>query len=98
MTLPPIWSFADHAQCAVMACPSSWTKTNRPFLGSLALNSRQPALRAVGEPAIVPARTVLEIDNLQTHFFTAVGTVRAVDGVSYALKAGETLGVEIGRA
>ena len=36
---------------------------------------------------------VLEIDGLQTHFFTAVGTVRAVDGVSYALKPGETLGV-----
>ena len=32
---------------------------------------------------------VLEIDGLQTHFFTAVGTVRAVDGVSYALKPGE---------
>jgi len=36
---------------------------------------------------------VLEIDGLQTHFFTAAGTVRAVDGVSYSLKAGETLGV-----
>src|SRR5580765_7278214 len=38
-------------------------------------------------------RTILQIENLQTHFFTAVGTVRAVDGVSYALKSGETLGV-----
>ena len=57
------------------------------------MNSRQSALRAVGEPAVAPARTVLEIDNLQTHFFTAIGTVRAVDGVSYTLKAGETLGV-----
>jgi len=35
----------------------------------------------------------LEIDNLQTHFFTASGVVRAVDGVSYAVRAGETLGV-----
>ncbi|WP_421997378.1 ABC transporter ATP-binding protein [Reyranella sp.] len=47
----------------------------------------------VGEPAAAPARTVLEIDDLQTHFFTAIGTVRAVDGVSYALASGETLGV-----
>jgi oligopeptide/dipeptide ABC transporter ATP-binding protein len=36
---------------------------------------------------------VLELDNLQTHFFTADGVVRAVDGVSYAVKRGETLGV-----
>jgi len=39
------------------------------------------------------SRTILQVDNLQTHFFTAVGTVRAVDGVSYDLKSGETLGV-----
>jgi peptide/nickel transport system ATP-binding protein len=37
--------------------------------------------------------TVLEIDNLQTHFFTPSGVIRAVDGVSYSLRAGETLGV-----
>jgi oligopeptide/dipeptide ABC transporter ATP-binding protein len=36
---------------------------------------------------------VLEIDDLRTHFFTQAGVVRAVDGVSYAVRAGETLGV-----
>jgi len=57
------------------------------------LNPRDPAPRAVGEPAVVPAQTILQIEDLQTHFFTAIGTVRAVDGVSYTLKSGETLGV-----
>ena len=41
----------------------------------------------------MPAQPLLEIDNLQTHFFTAAGTVRAVDGVSYTRRRGETLGV-----
>jgi oligopeptide/dipeptide ABC transporter ATP-binding protein len=36
---------------------------------------------------------ILQVEELQTHFFTAVGTIRAVDGVSYALNSGETLGV-----
>jgi len=57
------------------------------------LNPRDPGPRAVGEPAVVPAPTILQIEDLQTHFFTAIGTVRAVDGVSYELKSGETLGV-----
>ena len=42
---------------------------------------------------MTPSRTILEIDNLQTHFFTAAGVVQAVDGVSYSVKSGETLGV-----
>ena len=33
---------------------------------------------------------ILQVEGLQTHFFTAVGTVRAVDGVSYSLDSGET--------
>jgi peptide/nickel transport system ATP-binding protein len=36
---------------------------------------------------------LLEIDNLQTHFRTPDGINRAVDGVSFHVKAGETLAV-----
>ena len=36
---------------------------------------------------------LLEIDGLQTNFFTDAGTVHAVDGVSLKVRKGETLGV-----
>ena len=36
---------------------------------------------------------LLEIDDLRTHFFAAGRVVRAVDGVSFAVRTGETLGV-----
>src|SRR5438552_11600214 len=57
------------------------------------LNDLEPIERAPAEPAAAPAKPLLEIDNLQTHFFTAAGVVRAVDGVSYEVRAGEVLGV-----
>jgi oligopeptide/dipeptide ABC transporter ATP-binding protein len=34
---------------------------------------------------------LLEVRDLKTYFFTAAGTVRAVDGVSYNVRAGETV-------
>ncbi|WP_071798453.1 ABC transporter ATP-binding protein [Natronohydrobacter thiooxidans] len=37
--------------------------------------------------------SLLQIDNLQTHFFTSAGVVKAVDGVSYAVDRGEVLAV-----
>ncbi len=36
---------------------------------------------------------LLNIEGLQTHFFTEAGTVRAVDGVSLMVRKGETLGI-----
>jgi oligopeptide/dipeptide ABC transporter ATP-binding protein len=36
---------------------------------------------------------LLEVDDLRTHFFTREGVVRAVDGVSFSLEKGKTLGI-----
>jgi oligopeptide transport system ATP-binding protein len=43
------------------------------------------------EPECVMA--LLEIENLRVYFHTRAGVVRAVDGVSYAVEKGETLGI-----
>ena len=50
----------------------------------MAVSSAPPA--AAGTP-------LLEVDNLSTYFDTVSGTVRSVDGVSYRVEAGRTLGV-----
>ena len=36
---------------------------------------------------------LLEVDDLRTYFHTRAGVARAVDGVSFSLKSGETLGI-----
>ena len=42
---------------------------------------------------ILKGETVLEVKNLQTHFFTDEGVVKAVDDVSFSLRKGEVLGI-----
>ena len=44
-------------------------------------------------PSTVQDDVILEVKNLRTYFQTSYGTVKAVDGVSYYVKRGETLGV-----
>src|SRR6266542_2951463 len=44
-------------------------------------------------PRPLDTEVVLEVKDLKTHFFLREGTVRAVDGVSYRLFHGRTLGV-----
>jgi oligopeptide/dipeptide ABC transporter ATP-binding protein len=57
------------------------------------LNQPDLVEQGTAEPVAKPGEIVLEIENLQTHFFTAGGVVRAVDGVTYTVRSGETLGV-----
>ena len=40
----------------------------------------------------IPKNTLLEINDLKTHFFFDEGVVKAVDGVSYSIEKGKTLG------
>ncbi|HEY4251351.1 MAG TPA: ABC transporter ATP-binding protein [Roseomonas sp.] len=40
-----------------------------------------------------PAAPTLEVRNLQTHFFTRAGVVKAVDGVSFTVPRGKVLGL-----
>ena len=57
------------------------------------MNHTDASNPAAGDRQFPPDRSILEINDLRTHFFTQAGVVRAVDGVSYAVRAGETLGV-----
>ena len=36
---------------------------------------------------------IVEFDNLHTYFFTDIGTVKSVDGVSFDIPKGKTVGV-----
>ena len=42
---------------------------------------------------VAGAECVLEVENLQTFFYTRSGLVKAVDGVSFSLRRGETLAI-----
>src|SRR5690606_16972978 len=51
------------------------------------------ALTMTAPTSTLPADTLLSVRNLQTHFFSREGIVKAVDGVSFDIKHGEILGI-----
>src|SRR5579884_3383648 len=50
-------------------------------------------IRVYGPGGMREAEALLSVRNLKTYFYTDEGVVRAVDGLSYDLQRGETLGV-----
>ena len=50
-------------------------------------------MKALSRIALPTGEPLLEVDNLRTHFDTLTGPARSVDGVSYTVRAGQTLGV-----
>jgi peptide/nickel transport system ATP-binding protein len=53
----------------------------------------QAPLVAPGGGTTTATRPLLEVEDLRVHFTTPAGVVRAVDGVSLSVRAGEVLGV-----
>ncbi|MCH8182354.1 MAG: ABC transporter ATP-binding protein, partial [Proteobacteria bacterium] len=49
--------------------------------------------RSGPKPAPAPSEPVLRVENLRTHFIVGGRRLRAVDGVSFDLHRGETLGL-----
>ncbi len=50
-------------------------------------------LKETNKPAPALGESVLEVENLRTYFDTLTGPARSVDGLSYTVRAGQTLGV-----
>ena len=60
---------------------------------SLSAVPRKPISFLDANAEAKPGDVVLDIQGLRTHFFTNDGIVKAVDGVDFTVRAGETLGV-----
>ncbi len=57
------------------------------------INADQIGVAQVSQLAAADSPPILEIDDLHVHFVTQAGTIRAVEGVSYTVRAGEIVAI-----
>ena len=57
------------------------------------MNTEQPETETVVPDQDTGTEPLLSVQDLQTYFFTDEGTVKAVDGASFEVSAGQTLGI-----
>ncbi|MFM9424736.1 peptide/nickel transport system ATP-binding protein [Variovorax sp. GrIS 2.14] len=69
-----------------------WTRVWHVSYERAAHRNTHP-MKALSRIALPTGEPLLEVDNLRTHFDTLTGPARSVDGVSYTVRAGQTLGV-----
>src|SRR5919204_6944297 len=76
--------------------PSKGSSSSRLSQSSSSLSSStsctRGSIRASGWPEAPPV-ALLEVSDLKTHFRTDDGIVKAVDGVSFSVEKGQTLGI-----
>ena len=58
-----------------------------------AKNKNSAAIITKFAPVTDTVPKLLEVEDLRTHFFTTEGTLKAVDGLSYSIDAGETVAI-----
>ena len=57
------------------------------------MNTEQPETEIVVPEQDTGTQPLLSVQDMQTYFFTDEGTVKAVDGASFEVHAGKTLGI-----
>jgi oligopeptide/dipeptide ABC transporter ATP-binding protein len=67
--------------------------TDAPIMGRRMMSSHKAVGVADGVKTGEPSAPLLEVSDLRVHFHVEDHLVRAVDGVSYCIEAGKTLGV-----
>src|SRR2546423_14067778 len=82
--------------CWAMRCAMPWPRacvTERAHAAMTQTAADRTASR--DEPLALASsdKALLEVERLQTFFFTRQGVLRAVDGVGFSVRAGETLAI-----